>query len=119
MARAARQARTAWSGVAIGAPKTAITASPMYLSRVPPSRSTQSVIRVRYSRSVRTPWGSFRSVKVVKSRMSVKRTVTDRTSPPKRSASGERTMRSTTSGLTYCWNARRVHRRCRSSVRNR
>src|SRR5207247_615410 len=67
----------------MGAPNSAITASPMYLSSVPPSFCTMSVIRVRYSRSLcTTTCGSCFSVKVVKSRMSEKSTVTVRRSPP-------------------------------------
>ena len=104
----------------MGAPNSAITASPMYLSSVPPSFCTMSVIRVRYSRSLcTTTCGSCFSVKVVKSRMSEKSTVTVRSSPPNESPAGSCMIRSTTSGLTYCWNARFVQRRCSSSVRMR
>ena len=78
----------------------------MYLSSVPPSSITMRVISVRYSRSIcTTSCGSFFSVKVVKSRMSEKSTVRLRSSPPNCSASGLSTIRATTSGLTYCWNA--------------
>ena len=48
-ASAASHARAAWSGISTGAPQTAMTASPMYLSSVPPDSSTSSVIGVRYS----------------------------------------------------------------------
>src|SRR5437867_5651196 len=66
----------------MGAPNSAITASPMYLSSVPPSFCTMSVIRVRYSRSLcTTTCGSCFSVKVVKSRMSEKSTVTEKHDP--------------------------------------
>jgi len=42
---AARTARSASSSCAIGIPKTAITASPMNFSTVPPCDSTMSFIR--------------------------------------------------------------------------
>ena len=44
---AARTARQAWSGMSRGAPKTAMMASPMYLSRVPSYLNITSVIRER------------------------------------------------------------------------
>ena len=47
ISRAARMARTAWSGMSRGAPKTAMMASPMYLSSVPSYLKMMSVIRDR------------------------------------------------------------------------
>ena len=40
-------ARAAWSGMSRGAPKTAMMASPMYLSSVPSYLKMMSVIRER------------------------------------------------------------------------
>ena len=44
MAMAASTACRAWSGSGLGAPKKAMMASPMYLSRVPPRRKIWSVM---------------------------------------------------------------------------
>src|SRR3546814_422442 len=45
---AARQARSAWSGWSSGAPQKAITASPMYLSSVPPLASIAAAPRAEW-----------------------------------------------------------------------
>ncbi len=45
ISRAALMARTQWSGMSRGAPKTAMMASPMYLSSVPSYLKMMSVIR--------------------------------------------------------------------------
>ena len=77
MASAARTARSGSSSCATGAPKTAITASPMNFSTVPPKRSSSSRRRAWYGRrSERTSSGSICSARDVKPTRSAKRTVT-------------------------------------------
>ena len=78
---AARTARSGSSSWATGAPKTAITASPMNFSTVPPRCSTFQRSRAwNGSRSRRTSSGSSRSASVVKPTRSAKSTVTVRRS---------------------------------------
>ncbi len=57
---AARTARTAWSAWRTGAPKKAITQSPMYLSRVPPHEKIASTAWVKYP-SIRSATSSGRA----------------------------------------------------------
>ncbi len=65
-ASAARTARSGSSSCATGAPKTAITASPMNFSTVPPKRSSSSRARAWYGASVaRTSSGSAFSERAV------------------------------------------------------
>ena len=90
MARAARRARPAWSGWSSGAPQKAMTQSPMNLSMVPPSASTQRPSRSKWAFSrAATSAAGIRSAAAVKSTMSVNITVTTRsvdgTAPPLRS----------------------------------
>ena len=76
-ASAARTARSASSSWAIGAPKTATTASPMNFSTVPPKRSSSAFARAWYgARKPRTSSGSRRSERPVKSTRSTKTAVT-------------------------------------------
>ena len=78
---AARTARSGSSSWATGAPKTAITASPMNFSTVPPRCSTFQRSRAwNGSSSRRTSSGSSRSASVVKPTRSAKSTVTVRRS---------------------------------------
>src|SRR5688572_8526359 len=77
MRSAARTARSASSSCETGAPKTAMTASPMNFSTVPPKRSMSAFTRSWYGRSVaRTSSGSARSERSVKPTRSTKRTET-------------------------------------------
>ena len=88
---AARTARSASSSCATGAPKTAMTASPMNFSTVPPKLSMSAFTRSWYGRSVaRTSSGSARSERSVKPTRSTKRTDTTlRSSPAGASATSE------------------------------
>src|SRR5438093_1101360 len=77
IATAARTARSASSSCAAGAPKSAITASPMNFSTVPPKRSSSYRSRSWYGRSIAsTSSGSSCSARAVKPTRSAKRTVT-------------------------------------------
>src|SRR6266550_2169818 len=77
IARAALTARSGSSPCATGAPKIAITASPMNFSTVPPNFSSSERIRAKYGvRIARTSSGSSRSARAVKPTRSAKRTVT-------------------------------------------
>ncbi len=77
----ARTARSASSSWAIGVPQTAMTASPMNFSTIPPCASTIRVAVSKYVlRSSRTASGSRSSAMVVKPTRSVKSTVTRRRS---------------------------------------
>ncbi len=81
--RPERTARSASSSCATGAPKTAMTASPMNFSTVPPNRSMSALTRSWYGRSVaRTSSGSARSDRFVKPTRSTKRTETTFRSSP-------------------------------------
>jgi hypothetical protein len=74
---AARTARSASSSCTAGTPKTAITASPMNFSTVPPWYSTICFIRSKYdARSVRSRSGSTDSPRAVEPVRSQKRMVT-------------------------------------------
>ena len=78
---AARTARWASSSRAIGVPHTAITASPMNFSTVPPWRAIASLAASKYCCwTARTRSGSRPSAKVVNPTRSAKRTVTCRRS---------------------------------------
>ena len=73
---AARAARRAWSACGTGAPKKAITQSPMNLSSVPPARKIASTERSRKApSSSETSSGRERSQKAVKPTKSAKSTV--------------------------------------------
>jgi hypothetical protein len=77
IASAARTARSGSSSCASGAPKSAITASPMNFSTVPPNRSSSDRRRAWYGDS--TAWtssGSSRSARAVNPTRSAKSTVT-------------------------------------------
>jgi hypothetical protein len=77
----ARTARSASSSVATGAPKTAMTASPMYFSITPPYWRITSRSAAKYSRCrMRICSGSASSEKDVNPAMSMKRTVMRRRS---------------------------------------
>ena len=77
IASAARTARSGSSSCAVGAPKSAITASPMNFSTVPPWRSSSARTRSWYGRrTARTSSGSSCSAFAVKPTRSQKRTVT-------------------------------------------
>ena len=70
----ARMARSAWSSCAIGAPKNAITASPMNLSSVPPYAKIESTAaEKKRDRNSATSSGAFVSDTVVNPEMSAKR----------------------------------------------
>jgi hypothetical protein len=74
---AGRHARSASSSCAAGTPNTAITASPMNFSTVPPSRSTISRIRSKYrASSARNASGSVDSPSAVDPVTSQNSTVT-------------------------------------------
>jgi hypothetical protein len=74
---AARQARSASSSCSTGTPKTAITASPMNFSTVPPWASTIPFIRSKYRASrARSASGSFDSPSAVEPVTSQNSTVT-------------------------------------------
>ena len=76
---AAATARRAWSGWGIGAPKNAMTASPMNLSSVPPCSKIASAANVKTrSRNRESSSGSIVSADDVKPTMSAKKTVTSR-----------------------------------------
>ena len=80
---AERTARSASSSCATGAPKTAMTASPMNFSTVPPKRSMSALTRSWYGRSVaRTSSGSARSERLVNPTRSTKSTETTLLSSP-------------------------------------
>ncbi len=80
---AERTARSASSSCATGAPKTAMTASPMNFSTVPPNRSMSVLTRSWYGRSVaRTSSGSARSDWLVNPTRSTKSTETTFRSSP-------------------------------------
>ncbi len=83
MARAARRARAGSSSWAIGTPKTAMTASPMNFSTVPPRASISSRAMAKYSpiRS-RTTSASSDSARPVEPVMSANRRVTSFRSSP-------------------------------------
>ena len=77
IASAALTARSGSSPRASGAPKTAMTASPMNFSTVPPHASICSRTRAKYGvRIARTSSGSRRSARAVKPTRSAKSTVT-------------------------------------------
>ena len=77
IASAARTARSGSSPCATGAPKTAITASPMYFSTVPPNASIADRTRAKYGAWIaRTSSGSSCSDRAVNPTRSTKRTVT-------------------------------------------
>ena len=77
IARAALTARSGSSPCATGAPKTAITASPMNFSTVPPNASISERTRAKYGvRIARTSSGSSFSARAVKPTRSAKSTVT-------------------------------------------
>ena len=77
IASAARTARSGSSSCATGAPKSAITASPMNFSTVPPWRSSSVRTRAWYGRrSASTSSGSIVSARCVKPTRSQKTTVT-------------------------------------------
>ena len=81
IAKAARTARSGSSPWTRGAPKTAITASPMNFSTVPPKASISKRRRAKYGcRIARTSSGSRRSARLVNPAMSTKSTVTTRRS---------------------------------------
>ncbi len=87
IAIAASSARSGSSLWAMGAPQSAMTASPMNLSRVPPCSKITSTISVKYSlRNLATASGPMASAIAVKPRMSLNSTVTGRRSPPRRMA---------------------------------
>ncbi len=91
MRSADRTARSASSSCATGAPKTAMTASPMNFSTVPPKRSMSALTRSWYGRSVaRTSSGSARSERFVKPTRSTKSTETTLRSSPAGAAAAER-----------------------------
>ena len=92
IASAARTARSGSSSCATGAPKTAMTASPMNFSTVPPKRSMSAFTRSWYGRSVaRTSSGSARSERFVNPTRSTKSTETTfRSSPVGVSAASDR-----------------------------
>ena len=74
-------------GMAIGAPQSAMIASPMNLSSVPPCSKITSTISLKYSvRSRAIASGPIDSAIAVKPRMSLKSTVIGRRSPPSRTA---------------------------------
>src|SRR6266545_4050865 len=76
-ASAARTARSGSSSCATGAPKAAITASPMNFSTVPPKRSISDRRRAKYGESMaRTSSGSSCSARPVKPTRSAKKTLT-------------------------------------------
>ena len=71
----------------MGAPQSAMIASPMNLSSVPPCSKITSTISVKYSlRSWAIASGPIDSAIAVKPRMSLKSTVVGRRSPPCRMA---------------------------------
>src|SRR5215217_6952877 len=73
----ARMARSASSSCTTGMPNTAMTASPMNFSTVPPCRSrTRRVVRKKRDTTCRTVSGSRRSPSSVEPAMSAKTTVT-------------------------------------------
>ena len=77
IASAARTARSGSSSCAVGAPKSAMTASPMNFSTVPPWRSSSARTRSWYGpRSASTSSGSIDSARAVKPTRSQKTTVT-------------------------------------------
>ena len=82
MASAARQAWSAWSGSGEGAPQKAMTASPMYLSTVPPSASTACEASSRNWPTIGTTPSPRRSLRPVKPARSANSTVSSRRSPP-------------------------------------
>ncbi len=76
IASAARTALSGSSSCVVGAPNTAITASPMNFSTVPPRRSSSSRSRAKYGvRVARTSSGSSCSLLLVKPTRSANRTV--------------------------------------------
>ncbi len=76
---AAETALRAWSGWTIGAPKKAMTASPMNLSSVPPSAKIASAAKVKkVDRNRDSESGSIPSAALVNPTMSAKKTVTFR-----------------------------------------
>src|SRR5262249_14613978 len=80
-----------------GTPNTAMIASPMYLSRIPPWLKTTSTMSVKYSFSIETvPRAPSVSAMVVKLRMSENRTEAMWLDPPRPSSSSAST-RSTSS----------------------
>ncbi len=82
----ARTERSASSSLAKGRPNTAMIASPMNLSNMPPSFWRQSTIRVKYSFSRPTvPWAPRLSVRVVKLRTSENNTEASLIFPPRTS----------------------------------
>ena len=86
MAMAARRARSVSSPCGIGMPNSAMIASPMNLSSMPPSAVMQFTMIVKYSLSSATvPWAPSSSVRVVKERMSEKSTVASTLWPPRAS----------------------------------
>ena len=86
---AVRTARSASSSWATGAPQTAMTASPMNFSTVPPYRSTISRATWKYpSRNSRTRSGSSPSLRAVKPTRSANRIETRRRSVTAGSAAG-------------------------------
>ena len=112
IASAARTARSGSSSWAVGAPKTAITASPMNFSTVPPWRSSSARTRAWYGESrPRTSSGSSRSACAVKPTRSTKTMVTVlRSSPPAARSPRAARRRNCRTGL-------RPGSRCRSSGR--
>ena len=77
IASAARTARSGSSSCAVGAPNSAMTASPMNFSTVPPWRSSSARTRSWYGRrSASTSSGSIDSARAVKPTRSQKTTVT-------------------------------------------
>ena len=91
MRSAARTARSASSSCAVGAPKTAMTASPMNFSTVPPKLSMSALTRSWYGlRVARTSSGSARSERSVKPTRSTNSTETTfRSSPAGTSATSD------------------------------
>ena len=76
ISRAVRTALSASSSFSIGAPKTAMSPSPIYLSRVPPWLKTISVIREKYRfKIILISRGGIVSERRVKPTMSAKRMV--------------------------------------------
>ena len=88
-ASAARQARAAWSGRRMGAFQIAKTASPMYLTSVPPESNTCPVASEKYWLSIAAvSCADSGSATEVNPAMSVNIAVATISSPPSSSASG-------------------------------
>jgi len=114
---AAWHARAAWSGRRTGAFQIAKTASPMYLTSVPPDSNTCPVASEKYRLSIAAvSLAVIGSATEVNPAMSVNMAVATISSPPRLRASGSSATCFAASGERYSENARLTRSRSRTVV---